>query len=921
MFSIAWDRLKCNTKNCSTIQVTFLDQQGIVRKVIRQYQDWIGVCTNNIAKFVSNLQKRFPGSTVSFVPLGQTKNILPYFEDRLVHGNLDYNSKTFYKIYTTIYHDDVFRLFKSYKIAYFENTDWLVRIYIDLCTKYNTFGFYYKWYNIHDSSPNLLDSFEMLPHKTDFPDWTIAAFDLETVPIVGNHVPIGHYSTDKIVMISAFKWNKRKGVEKRLFYLLPDKMKPISKFKYAYQSEKDMLFDFHLFIEDAQILTGYNINDFDFPCLFARLYWLKLENIQRFYNSQNIGIDLVTTFQKKIVLDLYPYFKNFSGYNLPSFKLDDVARIKLGGESKIPIKSTGIWCWYKCPCLPSHIYHSNDVSTCFHYLKPSCKLSEFGTFSMYLEYCLKDTELVYRLFEKEHLLSFLVERANFTSLNAVEALHLGNSRYLLELFKTYGTRLGFFFNVRHFTGIDSKFKFILGKNDSYQGALNYCVPEQIYKDVVVMDFASMYPSTLLSSNLCYGTCTIMTRDNWLKSAIAQQLICIPYREHSFKDFESGSVAQHFSYPCITDNDKYVIVINPHAKGFLPQITHHFIILRQYHQQQWKATKNIYHYNVQLGIKILINSLYGVMANKDSCLAYIPIAAIIVTLARYQLLGSYHFIKQKGFNVCYADTDSLMVHNWPYNNCNQVNEFLNLPHVELKYEQRMKWLLVLSKKRYVYETQNNQIVTKGFQKKINELVKFMSDYILENVCKVLFETNVNPNDGWILWTDVLLKAVYMCRDPQKYSIYRKIKSIDEYKSKSCASYRYLAKYPDRINEYVEYTYSRADVMSSEVLKFVTDAKDCQFVNYEQLFINQKKIFVTLLNITFWKLPDPLHPCNMVLNTIRWGIFNRIELQHYILTGKKIILLVVPGNKYPFCSNDHIIPTNKRGRKSKIQIKDI
>lgn len=915
MYSIYWERLKCSKNNLLQVQVTLLDESGKVHQVCRQYQEWIGICTNKIDQVVEKIKHHFPGHHVSYVPLGKAKKILPYFEDRLVSGKLDYAVKPFYKIYTSAHIEDVGRFFKCYKIAYYGRDDWLVRIYIDLCIKYNTFGFYYKWYNVNDNN-SLLNSFEMVPDRTDIPDWTIAAFDLETVPLVGNHIPMGYHSTDRIVMISIFKWNKRHGVQQKLYYLLPDGMDPVPGYKDAFRSEGDMIHAFHEFLVDAQIVTGYNINSYDFPCLFARMTWLGQKYILKHYRSKNVGQNLVTTFQNKMTLDLYNYFQNFSGYNLPSFKLDDVARVKLGGDTKIPVKSTGIWSWYTKP-LPKYIYESDDVNQCHEYLQPNCKASEFGTFRTYLDYCLKDTELVYRLFEKELMLSFVVVRSNFTALNAVESLHLGNSRYLLELFKTYGTRLGYFFNARHYLGDITRYQFILGKSNTYQGALNYCLPEQSYKDVVVMDFASMYPSTLLSSNLCYGTCTIMPREAWLNSPTAQTLKCIPYRLHSSKDFECDSIpSSTFSYPTFNpQEDDYAIVINPNAEAFLPQIVKHFIQLRQYHQKLWKETKDVYHYNVQLGVKILINSLYGVMANKDSCLAYIPIAVIIVTLSRYQLLGSYHFIKEKGYQVCYADTDSLMVQFWPEDNCNEVNAFLNIPHVELKYEQRMKWLLVLSKKRYIYQTQNNKLVTKGFQKKINGLTKFMTDYILEQVWTWLFQ-DASPSQGWIIWMDVLQRAFYMCRDAQMYSIYRKIKPIEEYKSKSCASYRYLEKYPDTTDEYVEYTYGRADVTSGESLKFITDAKDCKYVNVEQLFINQKKIYCTLLNITFWHLPDPIEPANMVLNTIRWGIFNRIELLHYLATGRKLLLLVIPGQKYPFSINDHV---RKKGKKRKIVLK--
>ncbi|GFV82877.1 DNA polymerase [Trichonephila clavipes] len=132
-------------------------------------------------------------------------------------------------------------------------------------------------------------------------------------------------------------------------------------------------------------------------------------------------------------------------------------------------------------------------------------------------------------------------------------------------------------------------------------------------------------------------------------------------------------------------------------------------------------------------------------------------------------------------------------------------------------------------------------------------------------------------GWILWVYIIQEAHYKCRDAKKYSIYRKTKHLSDYKSKSCVAVHVLQKYPEKANDFIEYTYSRADVAQREASKWVMDAQECQWVNYEQLFISQKKMFCMLLNMAFWKLPEvPLNMCDMVLNTQRWKQFVQAEL---------------------------------------------
>ena len=928
-YSVRWECISTRI-NIAEVRITFLDEAGKLHEETKFYEGWMGVCTNHIDRILKAIYYHFPGVKLVAKLLGDAKKILPYFEERLEKGKLDYRSKKFFKIYANIPVKTIAQFFHKYKFSYYEPDDWLVRIYIDLSILYQTHSFYYRWYDIDSSKKSLIDSLLMLPDCNNPPDWTLAAFDLESVPLEGEHVPTGHHPADRVVMISLLKWN-RKQVRKWILYLLPEGTdRPLTGYEEGFQTESELLSRFHALLEDVQVITGYNINEFDFPCLFSRLLWLQLIPLVRCYRSRSIGTDVVPSCHKILLtLDLYVYFKKFSNYNLPSFKLDDVARVRLGGDGKLPVKATGLWSWYRSRNVSQDLLEEESVEVCFERLQPNVRIEDFGTFRTYLDYCSRDSDLVHRLFVKEDVLSFLVERANFTALDAAEALHLGNSRFLLELFQTYGTRLGYFLNRNFFAPSDPvRYRAILGPSGKYQGALNFCHPESVYEDVSVMDFASMYPSTLLSSNLCYGTCTILTREEWLRTPAAHTFTTIPYRHHSNLDFQQQAAAveeaasSHFSYPRFDpERDTFAIVLRRDEEAFLPQIVRHFIEMRQYHQREWKRTHLTYHYNVQLGIKILINSLYGVMASRDSPLAYLPIAIIIVTLARYQLLGCYHFLKNRGYEVCYADTDSLMVHRWPEEHCDAINAYLGLPHVELKFEQRMKRLLILSKKRYVYERPDGEIVTKGFQKKVNGLIEFMSSSLLRRVWQALFEQQCDDSvsqfsRGWIVWVEVLLEAQYRCRDPKKYSIYRKIKKLEEYVSTSCPAVKYLKKYPDRSNEHVEFTYSQADVATSEASNWVMDAEDCQISNYEQLFMSQKKIFVLLLNMAYWNLPEPIVPVNQVLNAIHWKRFVHAELLHYFATRRKLALLIEPGVSYTFSINDHLpLTERRRGRNRK------
>lgn len=948
--------------NTIAIRVTCLDEEGNVKYITKLYEDWLGACTKDIESLVKEMNTYLPGIKIRYEKLHLSsmvhKNVLPYFSDKLKSGRLfDDEGSPFYKLYVDdCAAEEVGHFFKRLEISYYQKCDWLVRLYIDLSCRTEG-GFFYKWYRIDPVPYRLVEAFQMCrmdppPIVASYPNWRMAAFDIETVPgpdaASFDRIPDGTDPGDQIVMVSIVMWDDRETLlDEKVLYLNPiRKMKrglDLRNPKYLeYESETDLLNDFHYFIGNCHILTGYNINNFDFPCIFARLLFLQRFDLLSAYTSRSVGEYRIITYANKIVLDLYHYFRVFSDYNLTSYKLDKVAEKKLGGDSrKIAVDSVGIHAWYNHLKKYSveeafRLCRSNDTRECYEALSVVSSripaLDRFGTFPQYLEYCLRDSQLVRRLFLKETVLYFFIARCNFAAVDVVQSMHYGNSRFLLEVFRSYGTTLGFFVNMDYLEnrtdGKKYEETFVKGK---YQGALNFCLPETFFEDVVSLDFTSMYPVSLLSTNLCYGTCDILTTEEYgrLDETIRQRLTTIPYRTHpdavfvepeheTYRHHRQGDGTYEFRYPTFDpEKDAFVIVVDQTVRAFLPTLVKHFLDLRKHHQREWKRTQNVVHFNSQLCIKLLINSLYGTMGSKDSPLAYLVVAMAIATLARYQLLGSFHFMQDvMGYTVCYVDTDSLLVRGWPHDECNSMNRFLeSLPHVELKFEERMRRLLVVSKKKYVYvNLESDKPIKKGFDRKVNGLVEFMSDAFVDEVMKKDVDRG-NFSKGWEIWVKVLLGGLHMCRDPRKYAVTRKTRKLSEYVSTTCPAVKMLKKYPEKEGGYIDYAFSRADVAKSREGDWLVSVEDCQYVNFEKLFVDQKKLFYTLLNITFWKMQNPRKACDAVLNTIYWRYFVHAEILYYFSTGKKFAMLVEKGVKYTFRINDHRFKNTTTAKKKK------
>lgn len=915
IFPLRWQKMTCKKNNTINVKVTAIDESDKTVTFTKEYREWIGVCTSNIRKVVFNIKKYFPTCQVSFVKLSDRnfKKVLPYFKERISRNKLSYSSKPFYKVYTTASVEDIGCFFNKRKISYYGREDWLARIYIDFCTRYNLSEFYYKWYQVHEDKSSLMDSFEMLPFKNSIPNITIAAFDLETVPLDGeNRVPTGHHVLDRIVMISLVKWSPTK-IEKTVLYVNPSSESLQLPEYLEFFDEKSMLLKFHALIRDVHVLTGYNINHFDLPCIVARLTWLNMRSVLRDYHSRKIGKYIVTTFLDKLVIDMFIFIEMFSNYDLPSLKLDDVAKKKLNSK-KVAMKTISIHCWYGRP-IPRSLLLSEDKVECFNALKPRyVREEEFGTFLKCLKYCLHDSELVYQLFNHEMALDFLISRSNFTDLGIEQSLYCGNSKYIVDVLKTYGTNLGFFVNTDHFEntvvedGEDLQSFFIGKKKSTYQGALNFCLPNTYHEKVYVFDFASMYPSILLNHNLCYGTCSIMKLAEYdaLPEAIRQQCAIVPYRNHNENEFlTTGKFpTDRYRHPELDRSvHEAVMVWYKEEMGFLPHLVQHFLIKRK----EFRKMKGVINHNKQLNIKLFLNSIYGCMASNDTVIARLYIAMIITGFARIYLLACAEYFTLRKKTIAYSDTDSIFVVDYGIENGDAVNAYLNQPHMTLAFEKIMDSLMIISKKRYIFTcdyANNKTIYKKGFEKKSNELVTFMSKYIIEKSMQALEIKKKDFSAGCIVWVETLVAAYSMCKNPRKYCITRKTKPLSEYKSTNCPQLRILRRCPEKAGQYIDFTYSQADISYGESIKWVMEVEECDYLNFEKLFVSQKKIFITLLNEAFFGLPnEPMYMCNMVLNTMKWKNFLNSEFKSFKETGKNIMILVERGVKYTFEINEY------------------
>lgn len=230
------------------------------------------------------------------------------------------------------------------------------------------------------------------------------------------------------------------------------------------------------------------------------------------------------------------------------------------------------------------------------------------------DYNLRDTELVWEIFQQEKLLSFAMERSQLTGLLMDR---IGGSVAAFEY--AYLPKL-------HRAGYIAP---NLGEMDSdviSPGGYVMNSRPGIYDNVLVLDFKSLYPSIMRS--FLIDPCAF-----WL--------------------------AQHNKLP----DEKIVPGFNgaffAREGHILPSIIEQLSTARD----QAKKDKNA---PLSHAIKIIMNSFYGVLGS-TGCRFFDPRVCSSITLRGHEIIQtSREWIEQQGYAVIYGDTDSLFV--WLENNC-------------------------------------------------------------------------------------------------------------------------------------------------------------------------------------------------------------------------------------------------------------
>jgi len=512
----------------------------------------------------------------------------------------------------------------------------------------------------------------------------------------------------------------------------------------CFQSEARLLLAFCKLInqEDPDIITGYNIIGFDTPWLIKRASELdildtfsklsKLDNYTctLYKKSQKSAIGQLITIESlnipgRIQLDIMKLVQK--GYNFTSYKLDNVAANFIRGDI-ISTEYTD----------QQSIIHTNNVrglniGNFIIFIEKSGYLEDkylegkkfeiigldnnkifikdpiqlrFDTYKCYwclgkddvspkdifrlqkgdshdrsiiAKYCMMDVILCIELLIKLELITNCICMANVCLIPLNWSIHRGQGVKILSLVSNRLRKENFL--------LPYIYKSLLNK-DGYEGAIVLPPKPGLYLNdpIAVLDYASLYPSSIIMGNLSHET--VCEDDRWLGDNGIEELKMLGYSHYdvTYDVYEtiftpSGSVkakrkigqktVRYAQYP---DNKKGIIpktlqhLLNA-RKSTRKKIKYKTVIMKNKDQyiglvsniddkiilitengtkktlfqkdiEEMKDTYNQFQKNVldglQLAFKITANSLYGQIGARVSDLYYREIAASTTSIGRTQL---------------------------------------------------------------------------------------------------------------------------------------------------------------------------------------------------------------------------------------------------------------------------------------------
>ncbi len=667
---------------------------------------------------------------------------------------------------------------------------------------------------------------------------TILSFDIETYS--ENHdikLPDPTVKENEIIEISMVV---SKGSDRYTKYLLSlERDFTVEDTKVLhYDREKDLLIGFPKMMQkiNPDIIIGYNILKFDYPYMIARANMLgiyptfaklgriigvKAKNIKKKWESGAYGEQIFEFLecQGRLTVDMILEIER--NFKLDSYSLNFVSEHFLG-ESKRPLPIKQMFKLYQFT-KQTRNYHNYTIDGKF--LKEIKDITKYifedeegiakefyesvnsantknikqrmkKAMSYIGDYCVHDSVLPLNLLFKLRTLFNLTAMANIFCVP-------------ISYLQTRGQQIKVVAQVYRYTLYNNIVIPYKKENatENYQGSTVFEANPGFWKNVAVLDFASLYPTIMIANNIDYTSYVDPQNDNILDT----DCNIIDWEDHvgCIHDPQKRKRKKE-KVLCGSYRHKFRKVVEKDGKrmyeGVLPYLLRNLLTARKKVKNEIKilakssndTDKDIEMQLIvldakQLAIKISANSMYGVTGAKTGYMPLIPAAASVTAMGRtyIQMTCQYILKNFKNSRLVYGDTDSTMI----YFDTENIKEVFELAKkaakdvtalfpspIELEFECVYGKFLLLTKKRYIAYMIDEKGNVKEKIKKGVVLKRRDNTHFLKDVYGTVIDHVMEMKSEEVIFSDIYdnILKLFTYQIPSKdLVIYKGIKDLISY----------------------------------------------------------------------------------------------------------------------------------------------
>ena len=449
-------------------------------------------------------------------------------------------------------------------------------------------------------------------------------------------------------------------------------------------TEKELLEKAFRIINEYPIIITFNGDDFDLPYLYARSHDSRIDP-----NGIAIPKDKVPIIVKK---------ESFTKHGMQAEPVGVRHGIHIDLYRTFDNRSIQIYAF-------SRAYTDHTLNAICEALLGDTKIEFEGDISglpiqRLAEYCLKDADLTYRLtsFNDNLLMKLLVVIARIGRLSVDDIARFGVNQWIRGiLYYEHRQRNELIPSRRELEAKGTASTTAVIKEKKYRGGEVVDPVPGIHFNIIVLDFASLYPSIIKVHNLSYET------------------INCPH-----KDCRENKVEGTTHWVC------------RHRKGLTSFLIGSLRDLRVNYYKYLAKDKTLPPQERQLynvvsqAIKVILNASYGVMGASIFPLYCLPVADAIAALGRATINRTINKCKEIGIQVVYGDTDSIFLSNPDQKHVEQLMQWASETlGVDLEIDKQYRYVVFSDlKKNYLGVLSDGTVDVKGLTGKKSHTPPFI-----------------------------------------------------------------------------------------------------------------------------------------------------------------------------------------------------